>query len=157
MEVFSLIHHCIHQFHNIEFVNSLLKEEYGHIADGLMFFGEDIFGNQFCFNEEGEIAFFNAETGEREVVAYDVTDWIDLLFEEVDYFTGYELLVQWKAKNKLDFNQRLSPKILFILGGEYAVSNLYSSSFPSYIKTTANIARQVYDLPDGTPFKLKID
>lgn len=44
----------------------------------------------------------------------------------------------------------------FILGGDYHVENLYAAIFPLYIQSSANIARQVYDLPDGTNYKLLI-
>ncbi len=145
-------------FNNIDYVNQFLKEEYNNIAAGLIFFGQDVFGNQFCFNEQdGKITFFNIETGDREIIAYDIDDWIGLLFDETDYFTGYKLLRVWKIENGFSFNQRLCPKLPFILGGGYTVSNMYASTFPDYIKTAANIAKQVYNLPDGTNFKIKIN
>jgi hypothetical protein len=148
----------VYDFHNIEEINKLIKLEYGNIASGFIFFGQDIFGNQFGFkDQESKIIFFNIETGDHEIIANDIDDWVDLIFEEEEYFTGSKLYQIWRTEHKLDFNQRLSPKVPFILNGEYSINNLYASVFPTYIKTAASIAKQVYNLPDGTNFKIKID
>lgn len=146
-----------HDFHSIDYVNQFLKQEYGNIVGGLVFFGQDIFGNQFGFNEHNsKIIFFNIETGDREIIANDIEDWVSLIFDEVDYFTGHKLSVAWRIRNNLDFNERLCPKIPFILNGDYTIANLYASPFPQYLRASANIARQVYNLPDGSNFKITI-
>lgn len=40
----------------------LWSHEYGDLADGLFFFAEDAFGNQFCLRED-RVCLFDAETG----------------------------------------------------------------------------------------------
>ena len=144
-------------FHNIESVNQTLKEQFKDIAAGLFFYGQDIFGHQFAFdNTRNKIVFFNIETGDKEVVANDFSDWVDLLLDETDYFTGKNLAKNWEEKNTLNFGQRLCPKIPFILGGDYALSNLYASYYPDFLISNANIAHQIYGLSDGEKFKITI-
>lgn len=146
-----------HDFHNINYINQVLKQEYENIVDGLVAFAQDIFGNQFCFNEQNsKIEFFNIETGDREIIAYDIEDWIGLLFDELDYFTGHKVSEAWRIENQLSFDQRLCPKIPFILGGAYTSDNVYAAAFPKYIEVSAYIAKQVYGLPDGSNFTINI-
>lgn len=147
-----------YSFHNIEEVNSLLQYEYGDIIDGLISFGQDLFGNQFCFNTiEKNVTFFNVETGDRNVVASNFEDWINVINNELDYFTGINVLKTWYLdNNQLALNERLCPKIPFIIGGEFKVENLYAGEFPAFIKAYANIARQIHNLPDGTKIEIKI-
>ena len=147
----------LYTFNDIENINSLLKGEYGIVMNGLVSFAQDLFGNQFCFNKnDASIIFFNAETGERESVASSYIDWINVLDDELEYFTGVNVLRTWLSDNLFKFDQRLCPKIPFIMGGEFKVNNLYAGTFPEYIKANSNIAKQVYNLPDGTKVKLNI-
>ena len=37
-------------FNNIDYVNSILKNEYKEILNDLISFAQDLFGNQFCFD-----------------------------------------------------------------------------------------------------------
>jgi hypothetical protein len=147
----------LHAYHDMERVNSLLQKEYGNITAGLIAFAQDLFGNQFCFDTvNGNIIFFDAETGKRDVLETSFSKWADVLDDKLQYFTGMKVFEEWILNNHLEFNQRLCPKIPFVMGGEFKVANLYASTFPDSIKAYANIARQVYNLPDGTPVKLNI-
>jgi hypothetical protein len=144
-------------FNSIEYVNKLVEREYGDISMGLIVFAQDIFGNQFAFNQNLEkIVFFNIETGEQETVAPSFVEWTNVLLNDLEYFTGLNLAVSWKNKSLLAFDERLCAKKPFVMGGEYSLNNLYASKFPDYLAANANIARQVYNLPDGTDVKLKI-
>ena len=150
-------HSSVNQFNDIHHINSLLQNEFGEIITGLFSFGQDLFGNQFCFDiEKGGIVFFCSETGEREIISSGFSDWINLLHEKLEYFTGMNTLQSWILNNEFYFNQRLYPAIPFIMGGEYKINNLFASALPDYLKAYANITRQVDNLPDGTPVKLNI-
>jgi hypothetical protein len=59
------------------------------------------------------IVFFNVETGEREVIASKFADWINVIQDDLEYFTGINVLENWIATNKLDINQRLCPKAFY--------------------------------------------
>ena len=66
-------------FNDITYINTLLRNEYGSIFNGLTAFGQELFGNQFCFDETtNNIIFFQAETGEREIIAKNFLEWIAL-------------------------------------------------------------------------------
>ncbi|WP_158826716.1 SMI1/KNR4 family protein [Mucilaginibacter lacusdianchii] len=143
-------------YNDIQSINNMIRKEYSRIIDDEYFFGEEIFGNQFGFSGKG-IVFFNIETGEKEYIAQSFKEWLKVIDEDLDYYTGKNLSLEWNTQNEeLKFNERLCPKKPFIIGGEYKVDNLYRCSYPSYFSTNANIANQVFDLPDGTPIKLKI-
>lgn len=144
-------------FHNAELINQILTEQFKDIVSGLFSFGQDIFGHQFAFDaSRNKIVFFNIETGGKEIIANDFSDWIDLLLDETGYFTGKGLAEGWEEKNTLRFDQRLCPKIPFVLGGDYVLSNLYASNYPDFLISNANIANQTYGLPDGAKFKITI-
>lgn len=148
----------IRNFMNIDMINNIIKEEYGDIFQGLVAFGQDVFGSQFCFNvSDGKIILFDSESGDRKVIASDFTNWIDELSADPEYYTGINVLNEWSSLNKkILFRERLCPKKPFIMGGEFAAENLYASTFPDYIKAYANIAKQVYNLPNGTKAKIII-
>ena len=138
-------------FNCISIVNNVLKTEFGDIFNGLYSFGEDVFGNQFVFSKEG-ILFFNIETGERKLVANTFSDWLKVLNQDILYFSGKN----FSSYLKESVGTRLCPKIPFVIGGEYDFENLYVSSFPKYISLNANIAKQIYNLPDGTNIKIEL-
>ncbi|MUV04514.1 hypothetical protein GN157_12415 [Flavobacterium rakeshii] len=136
--------------HDIKHVNRLLLNEYGSIFEGLYSFGEDIFGNQFCFSAKG-VFFFNIEIGEKDFLCLTFDEWLFMLENETDYLTG-----QIFSDIIINHELRLCPKIPFVTGGEYKKENLRSMNFPDYIIINANIARQIYNLPDGTSVTINI-
>jgi len=145
------------EFNDIEYINILLKQEYGEMIVGLESFGQDLFGNQFCFEPaSNKIIFFNSETGKREMIATDFENWLDILYKHFDYYIGPTLLKKWYTDNELAFNQRLCPRTPFVGGGEFTINNLYAGNFPDYIKAYFSIAKQVYHLPEGASIKIEI-
>lgn len=146
-------------YNNIDEINILLDKEYGQIFNDLVSFGQDVFGNQFCFETlTKRIVLFNVETGEREQIAQNFIVWIKVLSAEIDYYSGKVLLRKWQSLgNELLSNQRLCPKIPFVAGGVYSEDNLYAGTYPAYLKAYANIARQVFGMKDGIKIQLKIE
>lgn len=144
-------------FHSVRSINKLLSSEYNLISQNLLSFAQDIFGNQFSFDLTScEVNFFNIETGERKIIASNFAGWVEAILQDTEYLTGIRISEAWQSNNKLEFNQRLCPKIPFILGGKYSLDNLYATDFPNFFKTNAAIAIQVFNLPDGTEFKIEI-
>lgn len=143
------------EYHSIESINNFIHNEFKELTNGLLFFGQDIFGNQFGFDKSG-IVLFNIETGEKEFIAKNFMKWIEAIYCDVDFFTGQKIIKQWKAKKQEIFmyDQRLCPKKPFVIGGEYEIINLYSQRFPLYISSNANIANQIHNLADGTDVKI---
>jgi hypothetical protein len=142
-------------YHSMSYVNEIIVHEYREFADDLTFFGQDIFGNQFAFSPKG-VVMFNLETADTEMLAKDFNEWTNVLAGDLDYLTGRTLLKTWEKKGRLLYDQRLCAKKPFVIGGEYRVENLYSSLFPTYLSSNANIARQIHDLPEGSEIVLKI-
>jgi len=140
-------------YHSIEYINQILNVSFLNIFEGLIAFSEDVFGNPFCFSNEG-IVYFNIETGSRELLAKDFNEWLSLLYSDLAYFTGKDLVVDNDVE--LSYGKRLCPKLPFILGGEYLANNLILKDFEENIEFSSSIAKQVYDLPDGTEFKINI-
>lgn len=135
-------------------VNNFIHKEYNFITDGLFSFGQDIFGNQFCFSKNG-IIFFNIETGDKDIIASNFTDWCIILADDLDFYTGRKFSSFLKSPNYVKI-ERICPKVPFIIGGEYEINNFYLLQYPKYISVNANIARQIYNLPDGTEINLVI-
>ena len=150
-------HTQTHEYPDIENVNRSLKEEYGNHLTNLISFGEDIFGNQFCFDaHREEIVFFNIEDASKNLMGKTFEDWVDCFTKDFDYYSGFTYALEWQKENRLKPDQRLCPKKPFTIGGDYNVSNFYASDYPKFIKINASIAKQLHDLPDGTDVRLNI-
>lgn len=153
LQVYSL--DDVNDYNNIMIINKYMETNYSNMLEGEFFFAQDIFGNQFGFSTKG-IVFFNIETGEKEYVAERFNDWIDLIFNDLECYSGVVILELWDSKKThIKYNERLCPIIPFVVGGEYEIENLYAGSFPNYILANVNIANQVYNLPEGTDIQLK--
>jgi hypothetical protein len=134
----------------------LWRFEYGDLADRVLFFAEDAFGNQFCLHDR-RVRSFDAETGAMSDVADDIEGWAKQILTEYNVLTGYPLLHQWQQKNgALAAGSRLMPKIPFVLGGKYSLDNLYALAAVSAMKTRGNLARQIKDLPDGSRVEFRV-
>lgn len=51
---------------------------------------------------------------------------------------------------------RLMPKTPFVCGGRFELDNLIAINAVSGMKSRANLARQIIDLPDGAQIEFKI-
>lgn len=154
LHIYSYSHN--REFNDIEQVNLAMKKEYGEIAKGLVSFGQDLFGNQFCFDttEGNRIVFFNTESGKKEDMAADFPGWIEMIYKHFGYYIGLKLISEWRMRNDLSFSQRLVPKIPFISSGDFSIANLQTGNFPDYLAAYAGIAKQVHHLPEGTTVKV---
>jgi hypothetical protein len=86
-----------------------------------------------------------------------LSDPPERILADYEVLTGYPLLHQWQAKHgALPIGVRLMPKVPFVLGGEYALDNLYSIAAVSGMKTRGNLARQIKDLPDGAQVEFRV-
>jgi hypothetical protein len=132
------------------------REEYDDMADGILFFAEDVFGNQFGINK-GEVVFFDAETADVEHFSGNISQWAERIVAEYSLYTGFPLAHEWQLKNgPLPENYRLVPRVPFVCGGEYDVSNLFMIDSIKGMRTRGSIATQIRDLPDGTNIKFVI-
>jgi hypothetical protein len=155
LQLYSLI--TEEDFRSILNVNNVLNKEFDSLFEGLYSFGQDIFGNQFTFSiNEGEIVFLNIETGGREVLAKGFKEWLDVLTADLEYYTGMSYEKEWKDKYSISLNERLQPKIPFVIGGDYTIDNFYVNGYPAYLLYNADISKQIINLKDGEKVNLKI-
>ncbi|NWB11820.1 SMI1/KNR4 family protein [Pseudomonas sp. D5002] len=137
--------------------DTLWRGAYKGIADGCLFFAEDIFGGQFCI-KDNKIYIFDPETGALEYLADDIESWAKIILSDYEALTGYPLAHQWQKKNgQLPTGKRLLPKVPFVLGGEFVLDNMYLADAVEGMRFRADIACQIKDLPDGAEIKLKTD
>jgi len=143
-------------FQSIFYLNDLIRNEYGSITSDMFFIGQDIFGNQFGMNKTG-CYLFNIETGDIKFLAKYFDDLLEVIYHNLSYYSGMELIAEWvKRNNKFTASDRFTPKIPFVLGGDYTIDNIYSMNSILNIRYNANIAKQVHNIPDGTNFKIEI-
>ncbi len=136
--------------------DNLWRKEYAGLADGCLFFAEDIFGSQFCI-KNNVIHSFDPETGGLEEVADSFEGWAKKLLADYNVWTGYSLAEEWqKINGALPSSQRLMPKIPFVCGGQFELDNLAAIDVVSGMKSRANLARQIIDMPDDAQIEFNI-
>ena len=142
---------------NLKILNDMegWRQKYFFITRSYFCFAQDLFGFQFCFTERG-VEIFNTEIGEFEFLAKNFEQWTQMILDDYNYLTGYEIAHEWQTQfGKLKINERLSGKIPFILGGDYSIENLYSINFTNLVEFRADLANQIYNLEDGQQIILK--
>jgi hypothetical protein len=125
-------------------------------AEGCLFFAEDAFGFQFCL-KGNEVCSFDAETGKAEFLAASLEEWAARLLIDFRYLTGHPIAHDWQSTHgPLVPGQRLAPKTPFVLGGEFATTNLYAADQVQLMRLRGRLATQIRDVPDGTQVTLKV-
>ncbi len=126
------------------------------LADGFVFFAEDILGSQFALRD-GNVYTFDPETGVAEFMAGSLEGWAGELLSDYELLTGFPLAHAWQQENgPIRTGHRLVPKRPFVLGGDYAPSNLYSADAADGMRVRGELAVQIKDLPDGAQIRYRI-
>lgn len=148
---------ALHFFSDNEHKNyQIWKDSYKGLADNLLCFAEDAFGNQFCIKDNA-IYFFDSETANIEFLAHNFEEWAKIILNDYNFYTAFPIMHEWQSKNGvLPLNHRLVPKKPFILGGEYNINNLYNSDSIKSMQFRGEIADRIKNLPDGSKLTLKI-
>lgn len=130
---------------------------YRSLADGLLFFAEDIFQDQFCLSEnERCVLRFYAETGETISMADSVEEWARTILSQHHKETGWPFVQAWRTRyGPLPLGKRLMPKIPFFLGGEYNVDNFWLGDPIDGMRLKADLAIQTRNLPEGAQVQIK--
>ena len=132
------------------------RGEYGSLAEGCFFFAEDIFGGQFCLFD-GCVMGFDPETGEKRFMASTIEEWAGALLADPDVLTGYPLAHEWQVRHgAVPPGARLIPRVPFVLGGEFTPENLSLIDAARGMRSRANLAVQIRDLPDGAAVNFKL-
>lgn len=144
---------------NIKNVNETIKSLYkDFIVPDYEYFSQDTFGNLFFFCEKG-IGFFEIETGKHRMLSHNFLSFDDLMIDDFEFLTGINYLKDWENQNnkRLEKSERLCPKIPFVLNGEYSYKNLYPKNSYKNWEFNFDLAKQIKDVPDGTPFEINIE
>lgn len=137
-------------------MDELWRSAYHTAADGLLFFAEDVFGEQFALSG-GEVWRFNPESAAREAIAGNLEEWAQRILADYSFETGYQPAHEWQQKNgPLMEGQRLIPKMPFIMGGKYEADNLFALDAVKGMRYRADIWKQIRDLPDAASIQLKV-
>lgn len=136
--------------------HSLWRGAYGDLAEGCLFFAEDIFGGQFCLKDNAVHA-FDPETGALEALGGTIDDWATRMLAEHDVLCGSSLAQRWQETHgPIAPGKRLAPKIPFVAGGEFALSNVYEADPVEALRFRAHLARQIRDLPEGAKIRFEV-
>ena len=134
----------------------LWRGEYKGLADGLLFFAEDVLGCQFAINGDG-VQTFNIETGSSEKMAEDLESWADAILADYDLHAGWSLAHEYQMLHGvIKPGQRLHAAIPFVAGGKYEVANLKAIDSVELMRFNGYLATQIRDLPDGAQIRIKI-
>jgi hypothetical protein len=136
--------------------SDLWRCEYESLTDDMLFFAEDLFGEQFVVHGN-EVFRFNPETAKITRVAESIEGWADIITSRYKSETGYVLAHEWQVQNRrLKPEERLIPKLPFVLGGKFTVENLYAAESADGMRYRAAIAKQIHGQPDGTTVQIRI-
>lgn len=132
------------------------RSGYGELADECLFFGADLFGQQFCIHQEA-VYRFDAETGGKEYFGASIEDWAGAILDDFEAQTGWPLAHEWQRQHgKLPQGTRLVPVTPFVLGGEFAVGNLRPVPSQEAMRFYADLAIQLRNVPDGAQVRLRV-
>jgi hypothetical protein len=134
----------------------LWRGHYGDLANGHVFFAEDVFGGQFSLSGGGVVT-WDPETGESETLARDVEGWASALLDDFEGLTGQPLAHEWqKANRPLALGERLVPVTPFVLGGEFSIENLRAmEDAVAAMRVRGDVAVQLAGLPEGATVRVK--
>ncbi|GAA1923654.1 hypothetical protein GCM10009815_17820 [Nocardioides marmoribigeumensis] len=129
---------------------------YGELAEGLLFFAEDVFGVQFALRGD-RVVTFDPETGDVGAMGTSIEDWADQLLSDYRELTGYPVAHDWQSRHgTLVPGTRLVPKRPFVLGGAFDVANLYALDATEGMRVRGDLAAQLRDLPDGAQVRYEV-
>jgi hypothetical protein len=136
--------------------SDLWRADYQGLADRCFFFAEDVFGTQFCLHNDCVMS-FDPETGEKEFIASDVDEWASRILDGYDLLTGHRMAHEWQIRHGvIPIGERLIPKVPFVLGGAFAVDNLFPLEAAKSMRSRANLAVQIKTLPDGSEIEFEL-
>ena len=133
---------------------NLWRAACGDLAEGCLFFAEDVFGVQFCFHAGGVFT-FDPETGARMPMGASLEEWASLILVDHRTATGWPIAHDWQAAHgPLRPGHRLAPKQPFVLGGAFDLDNLYEAEVVDRMRFCAQLAGEIRNLPDGSRIRL---
>lgn len=121
--------------------------------------GENDFGNLIIKDIAGKYWRITPEECQCEVVANNKSE-LDALLSHQEFLHDWHMdtLVEVARERcgPLMEGRKYGLKIPSALGGEYVGDNLATAPLIELIRFSGDIARQIHNLPDGTPISLKL-
>lgn len=132
------------------------RREYSRAIKDVFFFAEDAFANQYGV-ENQDIIRLDPETGAIDKLGNGLEAWAAAILDDSRWLTGWPMVHQWVAANgPIPRGMRLTPTIPFVLGGEYAISNLHMAPVSESVGMRADFYRQTKHLRDGDRVKIQV-
>jgi len=133
----------------------LWRYTYGDMADGCLFFAENLFGDQYVIRED-QFFWFDHETGSLEPVSDTLTGWAKAILDDLDA-VGYSVALKLQGEyGDIPAGMRLFPKIPFVTGGIACLDNLFLGRSVNGMNFGGELATQIRNLPDGAKIKIRI-
>jgi hypothetical protein len=132
------------------------RKAYGPVAEGLVFFAEDAFGDQFALDEAGKIFLLRAEQGIAEELADDFDQWLMMAVEAPDELLARETFTHWVSKHgHLPNGSQLQayPPFIFAESTEDVV--LQAVDAVENMEFHAALAQTIASLPEGSRVKVE--
>ena len=100
---------------------------------------------------------FDPETARLQKIASSLEGWAKELLSDYNLWTGCSIAREWQQTHGALVSQvRLMPKIPFVCGGQFELSNLVSIDAVKGMRSRASLARQIVDLPDGAQVEFEV-
>jgi hypothetical protein len=132
------------------------KDTYGGLADGPLWFAQDLLGHQFGALPDG-VCVLDPETGDVDPVSGSLEEWAAWLLSDPDGNGRYAMATQWQdAFGPLAVTERLVRLRPLVLGGENAVENIVVRDAVTCMQVRGPVAQQIADLPDGAQVEFRI-
>ena len=126
------------------------------VKDTLIFFAEDVFGNQFAF-DDGNVVYFDAENGRFAPFANSFSEWLSIILEDPVDTLQLMLYKNWLDKGeRLEPCEHLCPLYPFIVKANPPLTELYRVMSMEDMLYKGNFAYQIKDLPDGAQIKMRV-
>ncbi|WP_432537911.1 SMI1/KNR4 family protein [Kineococcus arenarius] len=133
------------------------KDAYAGLADGPLWFAQDLFGRQFGALPAG-ICILDPETGETATLADSLDGWAEWLLSDPDSNACYAAATAWQdAFGPLAPTERLLHRLPLVLGGDNDVENIVVRDAVTCMRVRGPIAQQIAHLPDGAQIEIRVE
>ena len=123
----------------------------------LLLFADDVFCHQFGIDDSGVVYSLNPESGAISEISSTLEGWSAKVLKRFDYFSGHSVARKWQESHGvLKDRERLFPKVPFLLGGRYAVENLFACEDVVGLRYLSDVCEQTKSMPNGTKVILRV-
>jgi hypothetical protein len=120
------------------------------------FFAEDVFGNQFAF-DDGSVVYFDVENGRATPFAKSFSEWLSIILEDPVDTLQLPLYKSWRDKGEqLEPFEHLCPVYPFIVKADPPLKELYRVKSIEDMAYKGTFAYQIKNVPDGVPIKIRV-